>query len=59
MEKSLSDKNIDELRRSLAGAVIVRADAEYDAARHGFNALIDRRPAVIARWAQPCRTLRL
>ena len=49
MEKSLSDKNIDELRRSLAGAVIVRADAEYDAARHGFNALIDRRPAVIAR----------
>ena len=49
MEKSLSDKNIDELRRSLAGAVIVPADAEYDAARHGFNALIDRRPAVIAR----------
>jgi FAD/FMN-containing dehydrogenase len=49
MEKILSDQNIDELRRSLAGTVIVPADAEYNIARRGFNALIDRRPAVIAR----------
>ena len=49
MEKILSDKNIVELRRSLAGAVIVPTDAGYDMARRGFNALIDRRPAVIAR----------
>ncbi len=49
MERILSDKNVDELRRSLAGAVIVPADVEYDMARRGFNALIDRRPAVIAR----------
>ena len=48
MEKNLSDKSIDELRRSLTGTVIVPADAEYDRARRGFNALIDRRPAVIA-----------
>jgi FAD/FMN-containing dehydrogenase len=49
MEKILSDKNIDELRGSLAGSVIRPADIEYDIARRGFNALIDRRPAVIAR----------
>ena len=42
---------IDELRRSLAGTVIAPADAEYDAARRCFNALVDRRPAVIARCA--------
>jgi FAD/FMN-containing dehydrogenase len=38
-----------ELRRSLAGAVLVPGDDEYDAARRCFNALVDRRPAVIAR----------
>jgi FAD/FMN-containing dehydrogenase len=41
--------NITELRQSLAGAVLGPEDAEYDAARRGFNALIDRRPAAIAR----------
>jgi len=46
MEKALSDKSLTELRRSLAGTVIVPADAEYDAARRGFNALIDRHPAL-------------
>ena len=49
MEKVLSDKNLDELRRSLAGNVISPADAEHDTARRGFNALVDRHPAVIAR----------
>ena len=49
MDKMLSDKNIEELRRSLAGTLIVPADREYDLARRGFNALIDRHPAVIAR----------
>jgi FAD/FMN-containing dehydrogenase len=41
--------SINELQRSLAGAVIGPADAEYDAARRCFNAGADRRPAVIAR----------
>ena len=43
------DESLSELRQSLVGAVIGPEDAEYDAARRGFNALIDRRPAVIAR----------
>ena len=44
-------ENLVELRRSLAGSVLGPADAEYDAARRCFNALVDRRPAVIARCA--------
>jgi FAD/FMN-containing dehydrogenase len=40
---------LNELQRSFAGVVLRPEDAEYDAARRGFNALIDRRPAVIAR----------
>jgi FAD/FMN-containing dehydrogenase len=49
MEKVLSDKKLDELRRSLAGSAVGPADAEYDAVRRCYNALIDRRPGVIAR----------
>jgi len=33
----------------LVGIVIVPTDTEYNLARRGFNALIDRRPAVIVR----------
>jgi FAD/FMN-containing dehydrogenase len=40
---------LDELRRSVAGEVLGPADAGYDAARRCFNALVDRRPAVILR----------
>ncbi len=49
MERVLSDKSLDELRRSLAGTVVGPEDAEYDTARRCYNALVDRRPAVIAR----------
>jgi FAD/FMN-containing dehydrogenase len=43
------DGNLSELRQSLVGAVIGPEDAGYDDARRCFNALVDRRPAVIAR----------
>jgi FAD/FMN-containing dehydrogenase len=45
----LSEKSLGELRRSLAGTVISPADAEYHTARRGFNALVDRHPALITR----------
>src|SRR5262245_18734065 len=47
--KVLSDTSLGELRRSLAGTVILPADADYESARRGFNALVDRRPAAIVR----------
>jgi FAD/FMN-containing dehydrogenase len=42
---------LNELQRSLHGNMIRPTDAEYEKARRGFNALIDRRPAVIVRCA--------
>lgn len=43
------DRHLDDLRRSVAGAVIAPEEASYDSARRCFNALVDRRPAVIVR----------
>jgi FAD/FMN-containing dehydrogenase len=40
-----------ELRNSLAGPVLSPSDPGYDVARVCFNALVDRRPAVIAKCA--------
>ena len=44
---------IETLRRSISGEVLTPADAGYDGARRVWNAMIDRRPLVIARckWA--------
>jgi FAD/FMN-containing dehydrogenase len=41
--------SLGELRSSVAGTVIGPADSTYDPARRCFNALVDRRPAVIVR----------
>jgi FAD/FMN-containing dehydrogenase len=55
LDRSPSDVDdaLNELRRSLAGTVLTPADDGYDASRRCFNALIDRRPAVIARCLSP------
>ena len=48
----MKTESLTELRRSLAGSVLAPGDTDYDAARRSFNALVDRRPAVIARCAE-------
>ncbi len=47
------DDSLLQLSASLAGEVVGAADPEYDTARVCFNALVDRRPAVIARCVGP------
>src|SRR5262245_66249397 len=42
-------EGLTELRGSLGGAVLAPADDGFDAARRCFNAVVDRRPAVIVR----------
>ena len=49
----LAAEGLTALRRSVAGAVIAPTDAGYDQARRSFNALVDRRPAAIARCVGP------
>jgi FAD/FMN-containing dehydrogenase len=43
------DGGLTGLRRSLGGVVLAPTDEGFDAARRCFNALVDRRPAVIVR----------
>jgi FAD/FMN-containing dehydrogenase len=47
----LSEATIASFKASLRGQLIMPADAQYDEARKVYNAMIDRRPGLIARCA--------
>ena len=46
---ALDQKHVDALRGALRGPLLLAGDAGYDDARSVWNAMIDRRPAAIAR----------
>jgi FAD/FMN-containing dehydrogenase len=47
----LAQAEIDEFRAGLQGALLTPADPGYETSRQVWNAMIDRRPALIARCA--------
>ena len=48
---SLPATRIDEFKKGFHGKVLLPSDTGYDEARAMWNAMIDRRPALIARCA--------
>jgi FAD/FMN-containing dehydrogenase len=48
VRSAVSPASVHELRTNLGGPLIEPQDAEYDAARSGWNAMADKRPALIA-----------
>lgn len=49
----LQESIVDELKVHFQGDVLVPGDADYDEVRQIWNAMIDRRPAMIARCSSP------
>jgi FAD/FMN-containing dehydrogenase len=47
----IKQRTLDDFSSRLRGDVLLPQDADYDATRRIFNAMIDRRPALIARCA--------
>jgi FAD/FMN-containing dehydrogenase len=48
-EECMPSLNLDSLRSRFRGEIIQPGDPSYDSARKVYNAMIDKRPAVIAR----------
>ncbi len=51
--KQLQTATVNEFKAHLRGAALLPSDAGYEEARQIWNAMIDRRPALIARCASP------
>jgi FAD/FMN-containing dehydrogenase len=48
---NLQDRKIEELKEGFKGEILLPSDGAYESARKIWNAMIDKRPAVIARCA--------
>src|SRR3972149_3932087 len=48
-QTNISENVLQRFKANFGGEVLLPGDGGYDAARTVFNAMIDRRPAVIAR----------
>lgn len=46
-------ENLDSLRAGFRGPLVVPGDGDYDAARAVWNAMVDKRPSVVARCTGP------
>src|SRR5512136_1495054 len=51
--KQLQEAEIDEFKAHFRGDLLLPGDAGYDEVRQIWNAMIDRRPALIARCRRP------
>ena len=51
MKTHIDNAALKELRQGFSGEILLPEDAGYDEARKLFNAMIDRRPAIIAQCA--------
>ena len=51
--RELQKSSIDEFKAHFRGDVLLPGDAGYDEARQIWNAMIDRKPALIARCKSP------
>ena len=47
----VAPESVQELREGLQGDLLTPADATYDSARQAWNAMVDKRPALIAQCA--------
>jgi hypothetical protein len=47
----VAPESVQELREGLQGDLLTRADATYETARQAWNAMVDKRPALIAQYA--------
>jgi FAD/FMN-containing dehydrogenase len=56
--KPLSEETVNELAAGLRGQLLTRESDSYDEARSIWNAMIDRRPALIARCAGAADVIR-
>jgi len=49
LEGTMNESRVQELRAKLRGELITPTDLTYETARRVYNAMIDRRPALIVR----------